>query len=165
MIGVPAMNVSIRPATTGDREALRRFLTGLSPRTAYNRFFTGLGTVPERLLGWLLPGDPAQEVRVAVHSGGCGLVGHAMYTVTPDGVAELAVVVADAWQRRGIGPRLVRSLLDHAQARGLCEARFTVLAGNLPANRLAARIWPAAKPVMDHGVYEYHVPLAARVAA
>jgi RimJ/RimL family protein N-acetyltransferase len=88
-----------------------------------------------------------------------------MYTVTPDGVAELAVVVADAWQRNGIGPRLVRSLLDHAEARGLREARFTVLAGNLPANRLAARVWPHAAPVMDHGVYEYRVPLAERVAA
>ena len=157
------MQPSIRPATADDREALRRFLTGLSPRTAYSRFFTGLGTVPDRLLTWLLPRAPEQEVLVAEH--GSDIVGHVMYTVDGDGAAELAVVVTDAWQRRGLGPRLVRAVLDRAADRGVGETRFTVLASNLAANRIAGRVWPGARPVMDHGVYEYRVALAGRVAA
>src|SRR5205823_2131307 len=72
------------------------------------------------------------------------IVGHAMYaTVAGDaGVADLAVVVADAWPRRGLGRRLVRGLLDTAQAHGVREVRFTVLAGNPGAHRLVAGFAP-----------------------
>jgi GNAT superfamily N-acetyltransferase len=160
--GAPAL---IRPATATDAEALRRFLAGLSPRTAYSRFFTGLGHIPDRMLAWLLPRGSDQDVLVAVHRG--EIVGHGMYTVArgPEAGAELAVVVADAWQRNGLGPRLIQGLLDRAAGRGIRQVRFTVLAGNLPANRIAMRSWPRARPVIDHGVYEYLVPLAERVAA
>ena len=157
--------VSIRPAAGTDADGLRRFLTGLSARTAYSRFFTGLGPVPDRLLRWLLRNDPGQEVLLAVHGG--EIVGHGMYTVAPGrtGLAELAVVVTDAWQRRGLGPRLVEALLAAARTHGIRQIGFTVLADNRPANRLALRTWPQARPVMDHGVYEYLIPVTGAIAA
>jgi GNAT superfamily N-acetyltransferase len=152
---------TIRPAAPGDAERLRRFLTGLSAQTTQSRFFTGLGRIPDRLLAWLLPAGPDRDVLVAVHAG--EIVGHGMATAgAGDGsVAEIAVVVADAWQRHGLGQRLIDALLDRAARRGVHEVRFTVLAANLPVNRFAARSWPQFRPVMDHGVYEYAVPLRA----
>jgi len=159
-------DITVRHAIRSDADGLRRFLTGLSTRTAYLRFFTGLGTVQDRMLRWLLPRPPGRVVLLAVRGG--EIVGHAMYaTVAGDaGVADLAVVVADAWQRRGLGRRLVRGLLDTAQAHGVREVRFTVLAGNPGAHRLVAGFAPRRpQVVLDGGVYEYVVPLAVPAAA
>jgi acetyltransferase len=158
-------DVSIRPAAGADADMLRRFLADLSAQTAYRRFFTGLGPVPSRLLARLLPQDDQQEALVAVHDG--EIVAHAICARLPgrDDVGELAVVVADAWQRRGLGPRLVDAVLAAARCHGVRSIGFTVLADNRPANRLALRRWPQAHPVLEEGVYEYRVPLYAMDAA
>jgi GNAT superfamily N-acetyltransferase len=161
-----SIQVTIRRADAADADRLRRFLVGLSERTTYHRFFTGLGRVPNRLLAWLLPPGSSRVVLVAVHDG--EIVGHGMYSAVAgeETTADLAVVVADAWQRRGIGPRLVEGLLDIGVDHGVRTVRFTILAGNLPANRLAARFWPGARPELDQGVYEYVLPVdVARATA
>jgi acetyltransferase len=157
--------VIVRHASAADTDGLRHFLGRLSERTVYLRFFTGLGQVPNRLLGWLLPHGTHRVVLLA--EGGGEIVGHAMYTAEPggEGAADLAVVVADAWQGCGLGPRMVQGLLDIGQLRGVREVRLTVLAGNMRANRLVTRVWPGARPVLDQGVYEYVLPVVVRAAA
>ncbi len=156
---VPCPQVTVRHAVAGDAEGLRLFLAGLSERSAYLRFFTGLGQVPNRLLTWLLPQYPHRVVLLA--TGADGIVGHGMYTTVPgDGTAvDVAVVVTDAWQRCGLGVRLIQGLLDAGLTRGVREVRLTVLAGNLAAHRLVAHFWPGAQPVLDQGVYEYVLPV------
>jgi L-amino acid N-acyltransferase YncA len=155
----PECKVSIRPAACTDADGLRRFLSGLSTSAAYSRFFTGLGRVPDRMLALLLRRGGDQEVMLALHGG--DVVGHAMYTAVPerDGVAELALVVADAWQRRGVGQLLARTLLAAAPQSGVRQLGFTILAENQPAIRLVTKLWPHARPALGGGMYEYLVPL------
>jgi GNAT superfamily N-acetyltransferase len=155
-IALPVPQITLRCAMPTDADGLRRFLTGLTPRTAYLRFFTGLGHVPNRLLRWLLP-DAGRVVLLALVAG--EVVGHAMYVTVADDAADLAVVVADAWQRQGLGPRLVRELLDVGRLHGLREIRFTILAGNLPAHRMLARFGTTPRGVLDDGVYSYELRL------
>jgi GNAT superfamily N-acetyltransferase len=154
-----AEDVLVRPAVTADLDALRRFLIGLSPRSAYRRFFTSLGSVSDRTACRLLRRDHDQEALLAFH--GPEVIGHGMYGRVPgqEGVVELGVVVADDWQRHGIGPLLARCLLDAARDHGFREIRLTVLAQNRPALQLVGRSWPQARPVADNGTYEYQVPL------
>jgi acetyltransferase len=48
------------------------------------------------------------------------LIGVARYVLDKDSpAAEFAIVIADAWQGRGIGTRLLRELIDVARKRGL----------------------------------------------
>jgi acetyltransferase len=54
------------------------------------------------------------------------------------GNAEVAVVVADAWQRRGIGTRLLRALAHHAS--GYEALRGLILAENRAMLALARRL-------------------------
>jgi acetyltransferase len=163
--GATCADVTVRSANDTDADGLRGFLGRLSERTVYLRFFTGLGQVPNRFLTWLLPHGPHRVVLLAEGDG--EIVGHAMYTADPTGggAADLAVVVADAWQGCGIGPRLVQDLLGIGQVRGIREIRLTVLAGNRRANRMVAGVWPGARPVLTEGVYEYVLPVSVPAAA
>jgi acetyltransferase len=51
--------------------------------------------------------------------------------------AEVALVLADAWQGQGLGRRLLDTLLEHAASAGIREAVGVVLATNVPMLRLA----------------------------
>jgi acetyltransferase len=50
--------------------------------------------------------------------------------------AEIALVLADAWQGQGLGRRLLETLLEHAASEGIREAVGTVLATNVAMLRL-----------------------------
>src|SRR5438874_226031 len=55
----------------------------------------------------------------------------ARYEPTPEaGIAEVAFVVRDDWQNRGLGTLLCRALLHAAEARGIKQFRASVLADN-----------------------------------
>jgi len=43
---------------------------------------------------------------------------------------EFAIVVADMWQKRGIGTRLMNALIKHVQASGMKRISGTVLKRN-----------------------------------
>lgn len=61
------------------------------------------------------------------------LIGVARYVLDKDGrAAEFAVVVADAWQGRGIGKRLMAKLIDTARRRGVKRLYGDILATNRP---------------------------------
>lgn len=116
--------IQVRPATTGDTDALRALLTGLSPRSAFLRFCAGLGTPSNRLLAALLRRDGTHGTWVA--SVGDALVGHLGWATVEPGVVEVGVVVADAWQRRGVGRLLTEHGLTDAAERGATGVRLVV---------------------------------------
>ena len=53
--------------------------------------------------------------------------------MTEPGTANVAIVIADEWQRKGIAKRLFGMLIEAARARGLTRLEGEVLAENLPA--------------------------------
>jgi acetyltransferase len=64
------------------------------------------------------------------------IVGVARYTANPDGEsAEFAIVVADAWQGRGVGRMLMQRLIDCAKRRGLSRLEGAVLRANADMRR------------------------------
>jgi GNAT superfamily N-acetyltransferase len=56
------------------------------------------------------------------------IVALASCRLTEEGAAELGVLVEDAWQRRGLGTRLLRDLVTHASRTGLRVLEAQVLA-------------------------------------
>jgi acetyltransferase len=65
--------------------------------------------------------------------GGETLIGVARYVADRDRqAAEFAIVVADAWQGRGIGSRLMVLLIEAARRRGLKRLYGDILAMNRP---------------------------------
>ncbi|WP_245805133.1 GNAT family N-acetyltransferase [Amycolatopsis australiensis] len=117
-----------------DRECVAALVAACSPESLRLRFLMGgpaePGEVFRRYERFLLAGTPALlAVRGGVPAGLLNFVAE-----TP-GEAEIAVLVADPWQRQGIGSALTRWLWASGRFRGW-TVRATVRAGNAGAEAL-----------------------------
>lgn len=152
--------VLMRPAGPDDVHRASRFFAGLSPDSAYRRFFAGVGRMPDRVVRRFVEVDhDRRECLLAL--AGDAVVGLADYALLADrpSTAEFGVVIADGWQRRGLGPRLVTGLLSVAAGRGVTAVRVHTLAENARVHRLLLRRWPNARPVRDETLLIWHLPL------
>ena len=141
---------AIRPVCPADLAALSDFFAGLSVESRYLRFFAPV--TPAYGLLHLLSGGPANVDAVITVADGV-IVGHAMAADQPEDsrgtrVTDVGVVVADAWQRRGVGAALMRALVIRAQARGVTSLAMDVLPGNRRVLAMIIGHWPDA--VIDH---------------
>ena len=142
------------------REAMRAFLRRLSPQTSYRRFATAAQVADVVDVDVMLAADPCHRAVVALD--GDRIVGHAQAVAAPDDDrVEIGVVVADEWQRHGVGPRLVRSLLETEPAASATELEFLVLAANMAARRLVKQVWPDATGAPEGDLVHFRVLTAA----
>jgi GNAT superfamily N-acetyltransferase len=153
--------VCIRAASPEDLEPLRRMFARISPKSMYQHFFSPYPTVP----GWALEhavhvDHHARKSLVAVSGG--EIVGQAMY-VGSENEAEVAVVVEDAWQRRGIGTLLLAELAALARRCGIGAFTGAVLPENSQMLGLASAARARRRYSAEDGVYLIHVPLESRV--
>ncbi len=58
---------------------------------------------------------------------------------------DIGVVVADAWQGRGVGSALMRGPLARAQTRGVSSVTMDVLHDNRQVLAVITSHWPAAR--------------------
>ena len=139
-------NFAIRRPCISDHEPIREFLTGLSPRARYLRFFSGAPPTSGAMLRILAGGSAHTDVLVATGDG--VIIGHAMAgdRAGPGGtrVTEIGVVVADAYRGQGVGSALVRQLVARAEVRGATGVVMEVLAENRQVLTMISDHWPVA---------------------
>jgi GNAT superfamily N-acetyltransferase len=116
----------IRPACAADRPALAEMLSRCTGSTRSLRFFAPLRSFPEPYLTEALSGHPEHFALVVATP--AAVVALASCRAVAGRTAELAVLVEDAHQRRGIGARLLKRLIEHADLSGLRTLRATLLA-------------------------------------
>ncbi len=126
--------VTIRPITPEDRDREAAFVRNLSRKARYFRFHSGLRELTpallERFVECHYPDDLAL-VALVDGSDGPEQIGVARYIREPGtDRAEIAVVVADAWQGKGIASRLLRDLRDLARQGGIHTLVASVLKEN-----------------------------------
>jgi GNAT superfamily N-acetyltransferase len=134
----------IRRACSTDRAALSEFLTALSPRARYLRFFSGAPPTSQAMLRILTGGAGCTDALVATEHG--VIIGHAMASDTAgrggSHRTEIGVVVADGRRGMGVGAALVRCLVSRAQARGATTVVMEVLAENRQVITMITDHWP-----------------------
>ncbi len=115
--------VTLRPIRPEDAALEREFVHGLSEQTKFLRFMFGLKDLTPAMLSRFTQIDYDRElalIAVIETAAGEQQIGVARYTTLPDQqTCEFAIVVADAWQGRGLARRLLSRLADAARARGL----------------------------------------------
>jgi acetyltransferase len=136
--------LTIRPIRPEDARIEAEFVRNLSEESRYYRFMDTLRELSPQMLSHFthvdydrhmafiaVTGKGARETEIAV----------ARYIVGDDATScEFAVVVADAWQRKGVGTLLMRTLIETARARGLRRMFGEVLTGNHKMLELMQRL-------------------------
>jgi GNAT superfamily N-acetyltransferase len=162
----------LRAWRTGDEVLLARAGRELSPASLYSRFLGGLPALPPAYLRLVAEAPRWRwDGHVAVRLG-C-MIGWAEFArMRADATeAELALVVLDAWQRRGIGSMLVRALLPQCRAAGVSTLYADVAPSNFAA-RAALKSWflhrpgdmtDRAQPEPGFGVGEHGPRMTARL--
>jgi RimJ/RimL family protein N-acetyltransferase len=141
--------VALRPLEESDRERLSKLFYRLSPESVYQRFLSPLHDPSDAGLDRLLDLDHDQREAIAAMSGD-EVVGVARYfrdRETP--VADLAVLIEDAWQGRGLSLVLVERLKELARRRGIEAFTATILSQNRAAIGLVRRVFPNASFTVD----------------
>ncbi len=126
--------ITIRPIRPEDAEIEQEFVRNLSNESRFFRFMDAVRELSPRMLAHFtqLDYDRHMALIAVTQAGGREVeIAVARYIVAADeSSCEFAIVVADAWQRRGVGARLMRARTDAARARGLRTMFGKVLAGN-----------------------------------
>lgn len=124
----------VRPIHPGDAQRLQAFVQALSPESRYFRFVSAMTELPAAMLARFALIDYDREMAlVALVKEGEGerIVGVSRYVTNPDQAScEFALVVADDYSGRGLGSRLMESIMAVAREKGLSEIQGLVLARN-----------------------------------
>jgi RimJ/RimL family protein N-acetyltransferase len=121
--------VHIRPVCPSDETAMRAFLQGVSRDSIGFRFFGA----PDLnwVTAWSLDVDYADRFGLVAETGSPGqIVAHASYVRIDERRAEVAFLVADVWQGRGISTVMLAHLAAVADARGITTFTAQVLPVN-----------------------------------
>jgi acetyltransferase len=142
--------VTIRTMQPGDRDIEHRFVRELSPMSRYYRFHSTLRELtPSMLERFTHVNYPDDMALIATVPEGNGEreIGVARYARYPDTErAEIAVVVADDWQGKGIATRLLLDLRGLAHAAGIRHLEANVMSGNKRMLTLARTLGFSIRP-------------------
>ena len=131
----------VGPVRPSDGPALAALFADCSPETVRLRFFAPVPALPREYVEAVLAGRPEAHDAVAAYGPGpegrgrlIGL-GSLAAAGTDDPArgeyppAEIGLLVADAWQRQGVGAAMLDVLLARARSRGVTRVSAFVLPG------------------------------------
>ncbi len=140
--------VHVRPVRVDDGPAIHAFLDAVSPESISFRFFGAANL--DWVTSWSVDVDYADRYGLVVESGNPRtIVAHAAYIRIDSRRAEVAFLVADAWQGRGISTILLAHLAEVAGAHEIP----TFIAQVLPQNHRMIDVFrESGFPVELHSV-------------
>ena len=145
--------LAIRPIRPDDAPRLMKFHERLSQHTAYQRFFTLMKRLPPDWAHFLANVDYRRRLALVAEREPGELVAVARYEPTDQNdTAEIAFVVQDGWQDRGLGTILLADLLEAAEARGIRRFRAYVLADNARMLDLLLRFTDVLEHTLEAGI-------------
>lgn len=152
----PSATREVRSARPGDLPALTALVERCSFDTLYRRFHGATGTPLRREL--TRAATSADGHRSWVVLAGGDVRGLATLAQGRSGEVEVAFLVEDAWQRRGLGRALARRLCAEASGAGHRGLVAMVQADNDPAVRFVRAVAPATSVRFD-GAAEYRLTI------
>ena len=148
--------IRVRAARLTDEARVQELLYGLSPESVYSRYHHLRTRYPRDEIQTLLDADPQRGCAFVAELPEDGsLIGLTRYDLDPvSGIGELGIVIADAWQRKGVGSALMRRMVEVGRAHGLKGLRADVLAVNSAMIGLLRDVGADEVPPPDGGVVD-----------
>jgi len=126
--------VRIRPVLPEDETRLVTLYGRLSRHTTYQRFFTIMKRLPQDWAHYFANVDYRRRMALVAERDlewRPELIGVARYEPSDEeDTAEVAIVIQDYWQGKGLGTSLLKELLRAGEANGIRRFRAYVLADN-----------------------------------
>jgi len=147
----PGIEVLIRPIRPSDKALLQDGFVSLTPESRYQRFFAPVERLTPTDLVYLTEVDHSDhEALIAIDPEDGSLVGVARYIKTKvrnsetmvKNEAEVAIIVRDAWQGKGLGTALLQRLVRRAAEEGVEYFLALVLESNTSATELFENLIP-----------------------
>ena len=153
---------TVRPIHPNDAQMLQELVQHLSPESRYSRFVSSMPELPPSMLARFTLIDYDREmalvavckVRTAAASGEIveteRIVGISQFITNIDqSSCEFSLVVADDFTGKGLGSRLMESIMEVAREKGLTEIEGLVLAKNPGMLKLMKSLGFSVKPFAD----------------
>jgi len=152
--------IFFRPVRPTDEPALAEMLYSLSRESVRTRYFTATVTFPHKDVQRLTNIDYQQDLAIV----GCvpgpageNIVAITQYFLDPKtGAAEVALIVQDEWQKRGMGTFLLAYMTQIARQRGVKSFYAKVLPSNKAMLAVFHNSGYAVKTEFDGEAYSVH---------
>jgi len=149
--------VLLRPIKPTDERMEQELLYSLSDRSVYLRFFSSMGAFPHERVQYYTTVDYDEHMAIVAideNSGKEQMVGVGRYVKEKDSdMAELALLVKDNWQGKGLGSVMHQYLEDIARDHNIGGFKAEVLDQNKRALQLFTKLGRDARTEYDQGVY------------
>jgi len=159
MVTKDGVELVVRPIRPTDEEMVSDMFYDLSDQTIINRFFSMLKSMPHRRLQQFCCVDYETEMSlVAITKEGVKqkVVGLGSYHLNPaTHRAEIAFMVSDAWQGKGIGTYMMRSLVKIARSKNIKGLTAEVLRDNVAMIALMHKGGVEPKSTIADGSYVF----------
>ncbi|MBA2390894.1 MAG: GNAT family N-acetyltransferase [Geodermatophilaceae bacterium] len=149
----------LRPILTSDAEGLAGLHARSSERTRYLRFFGPYPRIPERELRRFVTVDYQDRVALVIVLGREIIAVGRYDRIEAEDEAEVAFLVEDAHQGRGLGTILLEHLAAAARERGIRRFSAEVLAENGGMVRIFLHAGYTAERSYDQGVVHLQFPI------
>jgi GNAT superfamily N-acetyltransferase len=156
--------LKLRALRHSDKSGLIGIFKRCSPETIRYRFLSSIKSLPKEMLERLLTVDGAKQVALVVVQGEGAderIVAVGRYNAEKDRpvVAEVAFLVEDAFQKRGIGTQLLDTLADIALEHGITHFSADVLVDNQVMLSIFRKAGYAMTSSASYGVTHLEFPI------
>ena len=163
----PALSYRIRAIADADREALTRFYADLSPASFEARFHGAASGIRMPVARYLCGPDHDHREGIVAETTGAGgvmvIIGHVCIEPSCPDSAEMAIAVADTWQRQGVGRAMLAEAIAWARGHDLTKLVASMRWGNSAILGLVESLGcPVHFGDSDGGVVDAIVDLRAR---
>jgi GNAT superfamily N-acetyltransferase len=157
--------ITIRPLDrTGAAHAVDTIFAALSPQSRYLRFHSPIPRLVRSVRDQLIDLDGRRRAAVVAEVAGPDgpvPVGIARIVGDGGGTADVAIAVADAWHRHGVGRRLLVAVGELAGEIGYTQLRGSVLPHNVAMLALTRDAFPLSRHHFDGDTVELLIPVGA----
>ncbi len=158
--------VFFRPIKPTDEAMERDFFYSLSDETIYYRFFNIVKALPHEKIQPFVNIDYREEMALVGLLGEPGdeeIVAIGRFKIDPaDNLAEIAFVVRDDWQNRGIGTHLMSKLFEIAREKEVDGFKADVLAENKKMLHVFHKCGYQVHSTLEDGTYSIRIDLSER---
>jgi len=152
----------LRPMKPEDESLVSEFLSNCSEDTVYFRYFKLIKKWTHEMLIRFTQNDYDRELglmAIGLPPGPEVMMGVSRMVMAADrSTAEFAVIVADPWQGKGLGEKLIERVIEIARDNGVTMLWGEVLAANLPMLGLVKKRGFIIK-ALEEGVRRVEMPL------